>query len=55
MDNNELWISLKEKGNLLFKKSKFEEAITYYGNCLQINNTIDILYSNIGTCKKCLK
>ena len=54
-NNNELWITLKEKGNTLFKESKYKEAITYYERALKINSSIDILYSNIGTCQKCLK
>ena len=55
MENNDIsWISLKEKGNILFKEGKYKEAITYYEEALKINNSIDILYSNIATCQKCL-
>ncbi len=49
------WETLKEKGNALFKQNKYEEAIEYYERAIRINNTIEVLYSNKGTCEKCLK
>lgn len=49
------WETLKEKGNELFKKNRYEEAIKYYEKAIKLNNTIEVLYSNKGTCEKCLK
>jgi DnaJ family protein C protein 7 len=55
MSDNKSWEVLKEKGNALFKQNKYEEAINYYERAILINNTIEVLYSNKGTCEKCLK
>ena len=55
MEYNKSWESLKEIGNSFFKQSNFIEAINYYEKAIEINNSIDILYSNKGTCEKCLK
>jgi len=55
MAENKSWETLKEKGNTLFKQNKFNEAIEYYERAIKINNTIEVLYSNKGTCEKCLK
>ena len=55
MSDNKSWEALKEKGNALFKQNKYEEAINYYERAILINNTIEVLYSNKGTCEKCLK
>ena len=49
------WETLKEKGNALFKQNKYEEAINYYERAIKINSSIEVLYSNKGTCEKCLK
>ena len=55
MAENKSWETLKEKGNALFKQNKYNEAIDYYERAIKINNTIEVLYSNKGTCEKCLK
>jgi len=55
MAENKSWEVLKEKGNSLFKQNKYEEAINYYEKAIKINNSIEVLYSNKGTCEKCLK
>ena len=55
MAENKSWEALKEKGNNLFKQQKYEEAINYYERAIKLNNTIEVLYSNKGTCEKCLK
>jgi len=55
MAENNSWEVLKEKGNALFKQSKYNEAINYYERAIKINNTIEVLYSNKGTCEKMLK
>jgi DnaJ family protein C protein 7 len=55
MAENKSWETLKEKGNNLFKQQKYEEAINYYERAIKLNNTIEVLYSNKGTCEKCLK
>ena len=55
MAENKSWETLKEKGNALFKQNKFNEAIDYYERAIKINNSIEVLYSNKGTCEKCLK
>ena len=49
------WEALKEKGNALFKEKRYEDAIKFYEKALDINSSIEVLYSNKGTCKKCLK
>ena len=55
MADNKSWETLKEKGNALFKQNKYEEAINYYERAININSSIEVLYSNKGTCEKCLK
>ena len=55
MAENKSWETLKEKGNALFKQQKYEEAINYYEKAIKLNNSIEVLYSNKGTCEKCLK
>ena len=55
MAEDKSWEVLKEKGNALFKQKKYEEAIEYYEKAIKINNTIEVLYSNKGTCEKCLQ
>ena len=55
MSENKSWETLKEKGNALFKQQKYEEAINYYEKAIKINNSIEVLFSNKGTCEKCLK
>ena len=55
MAENKSWEAFKEKGNALFKQNKYNEAIEYYERAIKINNTIEVLYSNKGTCEKCLK
>ena len=49
------WEALKERGNALFKEKRYEDAIKFYEKALDINSSIEVLYSNKGTCKKCLK
>ena len=49
------WNDLKEIGNEYFKKKKYEEAIKYYDKAIKLNNTVEVLYSNKGTCEKMLK
>ena len=49
------WEDLKEKGNSFFKQKRYEEAITFYNKALKLNPKSDVLYSNKGTCEKCLK
>ena len=49
------WEDLKEKGNTLFKEKRYEDAIGFYNKALAINSNIEVLYSNRGTCRKCLK
>ena len=49
------WEALKEKGNALFKEKRYEDAIKFYEKALDINPTAEVLFSNKGTCKKCLK
>ena len=49
------WEALKEKGNALFKEKRYEDAIKFYEKALDINSSQEVLYSNKGTCKKCLK
>ena len=49
------WEVLKEKGNALFKEKRYEDAINYYERAIKINNSIEVLYSNKGTCEKCLQ
>ena len=55
MSENKSWEVLKEKGNALFKQQKYEDAINYYEKAIKINDSIEVLYSNKGTCEKCLK
>ena len=55
MADNKSWETLKEKGNALFKQGKYEDAINYYEKAININDGIEVLYSNKGTCEKCLK
>ena len=55
MAENKSWETLKEKGNALFKQNKYQEAITFYERAIKINDSIEVLYSNKGTCEKCLK
>ena len=49
------WNDLKEIGNDYFKKKKYEEAIKYYDKAIKLNDSIEVLYSNKGTCEKMLK
>ena len=49
------WEDLKEKGNALFKQKRYEDAITYYNKAIKLNPNQEVLYSNKGTCEKCLK
>ncbi len=55
MAENKSWETLKEKGNALFKQNKYQEAISFYERAIKINDSIEVLYSNKGTCEKCLK
>ena len=55
MSDNSSWEVLKEKGNAFFKQAKYKEAISYYEKAIKINDSIEVLYSNKGTCEKCLK
>ena len=49
------WEALKEKGNVLFKEKRYADAIKFYEKALDINPNAEVLFSNKGTCKKCLK
>ena len=49
------WEVLKEKGNALFKEKRYDDAIIYYEKAIKINNSIEVLYSNKGTCEKKLE
>ena len=49
------WENLKEKGNALFREKKYEEALEYYNKAIKKNDSIEVLYSNKGTCLKCLQ
>ena len=49
------WEDLKEKGNALFKQKRYEDAIAYYNKAIKLNPNQEVLYSNKGTCEKCLK
>ena len=49
------WEALKEKGNILFKEKRYADAIKFYEKALDINPNAEVLFSNKGTCKKCLK
>jgi tetratricopeptide (TPR) repeat protein len=49
------WEDLKEKGNALFKQKRYEDAIVFYNKALKLNPNVEVLYSNKGTCEKCLK
>ena len=49
------WEYLKEKGNTYFRDKKYEEALTYYKKAILLNDRIEVLYSNKGTCEKCLQ
>lgn len=49
------WEYLKEKGNTFFRDKKYEEALTYYKKAILLNDRIEVLYSNKGTCEKCLQ
>ena len=55
MSDDKSWETLKEKGNALFKQQKYEEAIKFYEKAIKVNSNIEVLYSNKGTCEKCLK
>lgn len=55
MNNDNRWESLKEKGNSLFREKKYEEALQYYDKAIDINDNIEVLHSNKGTCLKCLQ
>ena len=55
MSDDKSWEVLKEKGNALFKEQRYEEAIKYYEKAIKLNENIEVLYSNKGTCEKCLK
>ena len=49
------WEDLKEKGNALFKQKRYEDAIAFYNKAIKLNPNVEVLYSNKGTCEKCLK
>ena len=49
------WEDLKEKGNALFKQKRYEDAIVFYNKAIKLNPNVEVLYSNKGTCEKCLK
>ena len=54
-ENDKRWEALKEKGNNYFREKKYEEALKCYNQAININNNIEILHSNKGTCEKCLQ
>ena len=45
------WERLKETGNSYFREKKYEEALKYYNKAIEINNGIEVLHSNQGTCE----
>ena len=49
------WEALKERGNALFKEKRYADAIKFYEKALDLNPSAEVLFSNKGTCKKCLK
>jgi DnaJ family protein C protein 7 len=49
------WETLKELGNKYFREKKYEEALNYYNKALDLNDNIEVLHSNKGTCLKCLQ
>ena len=53
--NGPLWEYYKEIGNRYFRDKNYKEAILNYKKAIDVNNKIDVLYSNKGTCEKCLK
>ena len=53
--NGPLWEYYKEIGNRYFRDKNYNEAILNYKKAIDVNNKIDVLYSNKGTCEKCLK
>ena len=55
MNVDNRWENLKEKGNALFREKKYEEALEYYNKAIKINDRIEVLHSNKGTCLKCLQ
>ena len=50
-----LWEYYKEIGNQYFREKKYEEALINYKKAIEVNDQIEVLYSNKGTCEKCLK
>ena len=51
---SEDWESLKEKGNIFFKSKNCERAIDLYNEAIKLAPDQEVLYSNKGTCLKCL-
>ena len=51
---SEDWESLKEKGNIFFKSKNYERAIDLYNEAIKLAPDQEVLYSNKGTCLKCL-
>ena len=49
------WESLKEKGNIEFKKQNYAAAIRYYEEAIDVNPNEPTLYSNKGLCEKNLQ
>ena len=45
----------KRTGKILFREKKYEEALQYYNKAININDNIEVLHSNKGTCLKCLQ
>ena len=48
------WETLKEKGNIFFKSKNYERAIDLYNEAIKLSPEQEVLYSNKGTCLKCL-
>ena len=48
------WETLKEKGNIFFKSKNYERAIDLYNEAIKLAPDQEVLYSNKGTCLKCL-
>lgn len=52
---NTQWEYYKEIGNKYFRDKNYQDALINYNKAINVNDQIDVLYSNKGTCEKCLK
>ena len=51
---SQTWLQMKELGNNQFKNKNYSSAIDYYTKGIKYNSSEPVLYSNRGTCYKCL-